>query len=82
MVGSTTVDRRTPSDAGPGANRASARARDYDLNVFLEGQNVQDHVLTPETFQRMLRILPDHLKLVVLCAYYTALRKGEVLRPI
>jgi hypothetical protein len=62
MVGSTTVDRLTPSDAGRGANRASARACEYDLNVFLEGQNVQDHVLTPDAFHRMLGIWPDHLK--------------------
>jgi hypothetical protein len=81
MVGSTTVDRLTPSDAGRGANSASARACEYDLTVFLEGQNVQDHVLTPEAFQRMLGTSPDRLKLVVQCAYYAALRKGEILRP-
>jgi hypothetical protein len=75
------VDRLTPSDAGRGANRASACACEYDLNVFLEGQNVQDHVLTPEAFQRMLGTSPDHLKVGVQCAYYTAVRKGEILRP-
>jgi hypothetical protein len=81
MVGSTTVDRLTPSDAGRGANRASARACEYNLNVFLDGQNVQDQVLTPEAFQRMVDTSPDHLKLVVQCAYYTAVRKGEILGP-
>ena len=63
MVGSTTVDGLTPSDAGRGANRASARACEYDLNVFLKGQNVQHHVLAPEAFHRMLGVSPDHLKL-------------------
>jgi integrase len=81
MVGSTSVDRLSPSDAGQGTNRASTRACEYDLNVFLEGQYIQDHVLTPEAFQRMLDSSPDHLKLVVQCAYYTAVRKGEILRP-
>jgi hypothetical protein len=75
------VDRRTPSDAGRGANRTSARACKYDLTVFLEGQNVQNHVLTPEAFQRMLGISPDHLKPEAPCAYYTTVRKGEILRP-
>jgi hypothetical protein len=75
------VDRLTPSDAGQGANRASARACEYDLNVFLKGQNVQHHVLTPKAFQRMLGISPDHLKLGVPCAHYTPARKGEILGP-
>jgi hypothetical protein len=62
-VGSTTVDRLTPSDAGQGANRASAHPCKYDLNVSLKGQSVQNRVLTPEAFQRMLGISPDPLKL-------------------
>jgi len=74
-------DRLTPSDAGRGANRASARACEYDRNVFLEGQNVQDHVLTLEAFQRMLGTSPDYLKPVVPWAYYMPVRKGEILRP-
>jgi hypothetical protein len=36
-------------------------------------QNVRDGVLTPEKFQRMLGILPDYLKAVLLRACYTGM---------
>jgi integrase len=46
---------------------------------FLEGHNVRDRVLTPEEFARMLGASPDYLKPVLQCAYYTGMRKGELL---
>jgi integrase len=46
---------------------------------FLDEQNVRDRVLTPEEFQRMLHASPDYLKPVLICAYYTSMRKGEIL---
>jgi integrase len=47
--------------------------------TFLDEQNVRDRVLTPEEFQRMLGVSPDYLKPVLLCAYHTGMRRGEIL---
>jgi integrase len=46
---------------------------------FLDEQNVRDGVLTHEEFQRMLDVSPAYLKPVLICAYYTGMRKGEIL---
>jgi integrase len=46
---------------------------------FLDEQNVRDRVLTPEEFQRMVSVSPDYLKPVLLCAYHTGMRRGEIL---
>jgi integrase len=46
---------------------------------FLDEQNVRDRVLTPEEFQHMLKASPDYLIPVLICAYYTSMRKGEIL---
>ena len=46
---------------------------------FLDEQNVRDRVLTAEEFQRMLDASPDYLKPVLICAYYTGMRKEEIL---
>jgi integrase len=47
---------------------------------LLEEKNVRDRVLSPEEFQRMLEVAPDYFKPVLSCAYYTGMRKGEILR--
>ena len=46
---------------------------------FLDEQNVRDRVLTPEEFQRMVNSSPDYLKPVLVCAYHTGMRRGEIL---
>jgi len=45
----------------------------------LREHNVQDRVLSSEEFQRLLDALPSSLHLVVIMAYYTGMRRGEVL---
>lgn len=47
--------------------------------TFLDEQNVRDRVLTPDEFQRMVNVSPAYLKPVLLCAYHTGMRRGEVL---
>jgi len=39
----------------------------------------RDRTLTPEEFKRLLEHCPLHLKFMVELAYYTAMRKGEIL---
>ena len=39
----------------------------------------RDRTLTPEEFKRLLECCPSHLKSMVELAYYTAMRKGEIL---
>jgi integrase len=46
---------------------------------FLDEQNVRNRVLTPEEFHRMLELSLDYLKPVLQFAYYTGMRKGEIL---
>lgn len=41
--------------------------------------NIRDRVFTIDEFQRMLRCAPDYFKPILECAYYTAMRKGEIL---
>jgi integrase len=47
---------------------------------FLDEKNIRDRVLSAEEFQRMVDASPDYLKPVLICAYYTGMRKGEILR--
>jgi integrase len=46
---------------------------------FFEEHNIRDRVLTSEEFQRMLEASPDYLKPILQCAYYTGMRRGEIL---
>jgi integrase len=46
---------------------------------FLDEQNVRDRVLTAEEFQRIVNSSPDYLKPVLVCAYHTGMRRGEIL---
>jgi integrase len=46
---------------------------------FMDEQNIRDRVLTAEEFERMLRASPDYLTPVLLCAYHTGMRRGEIL---
>jgi integrase len=46
---------------------------------FFDEQNVRDRVLTPEEFQRMVNSSPDYLKPMLVCAYCTGMRRGEIL---
>jgi integrase len=46
---------------------------------FFDERNVRDRVLTSEEFQLMLGVSPDYLKPILRCAYYTGMRRGEIL---
>jgi integrase len=46
---------------------------------FLDEHNIRDRVLTAEEFQRMLDASPGYLKPILQCAYYTGMRRGEIL---
>jgi integrase len=46
---------------------------------FLDEQNVRDRVLTRDEFGRMLDALPGYVRPIVLCAYSTGMRLGEIL---
>jgi integrase len=45
----------------------------------LREHNVRDRVLSPEEFQRLLEALPSSLHPVINMAYYTGMRRGEIL---
>ena len=47
--------------------------------TFLDEQNIRDRVLTSEEFHRMVDVSPAYLKPVLLCAYHTGMRRGEIL---
>jgi integrase len=46
---------------------------------FFDEHNIRDRVLTSEEFQRMLNASPEYLKPILQCAYYTGMRRGEIL---
>jgi integrase len=46
---------------------------------FLDETNILDRVLTAEEFQRMVDLSPDYLKPILICAYFTGMRKAEIL---
>jgi integrase len=46
---------------------------------FFDEHNIRDRILTAEEFHRMLDASPDYLKPILQCAYYTAMRRGEIL---
>jgi integrase len=46
---------------------------------FFDEHNIRDRILTSEEFQRMLNASPDYLKPILQCAYYTGMRRGEIL---
>ena len=41
--------------------------------------NARDKVLTPDQFKNLMTALPFHAKAIVATAYYTGMRKGEIL---
>jgi integrase len=45
----------------------------------LREHNVRDRVLCPEEFQQLLQAAPSHLRPVITMAYYTGMRRGEIL---
>jgi integrase len=47
---------------------------------FLDEKNVRDRVLSAEEFRRLLDASADYLKPVLICAYSTGMRKGEILQ--
>jgi integrase len=47
---------------------------------LLQEQNIRDRVLKPDEFHRLVEVSPDYFKPVLLCAYYTGMRKGEILQ--
>jgi integrase len=47
--------------------------------TFLDEQNVLDRVLTPDEFQRIVDVSPDYLTPVLMRAYHTEMRRGEIL---
>ena len=46
---------------------------------FLDEQNLRDRVLTLEEFQRMVDAAPEYLKSMLICAFHTGMRRGEIL---
>jgi integrase len=46
---------------------------------FLDEHNILDRVLTAEEFRRMVDLSPDYLRPILTCAYYTSMRKAEIL---
>jgi integrase len=46
---------------------------------FFDEHNIRDRILTAEEFHRMLDASPDYLKPILQCAYYTGMRRGEIL---
>jgi integrase len=50
-------------------------------SVSLERENnTRDRVLSREEFDRLLAAAPSHLKPILLTAYYTGMRRGELLK--
>jgi integrase len=50
-------------------------------SVGLEHENnVRDRVLSHEEFDRLMTAAPMHLKPILLAAYHTGMRRGEILR--
>jgi integrase len=41
--------------------------------------NIRDRVLSREEFDRLIGVAPLHLKPILLTAYHTGMRKGEIL---
>jgi integrase len=46
----------------------------------LKENNARDRILSPEEYARLLAHCPAHLKPIVKLAYYTAMRRGEILK--
>lgn len=47
--------------------------------MLKKSSNARDRVLTDEEFQNLMDALPEHTKFMVAAAYYTGMRKGELL---
>ena len=43
------------------------------------GTDVRDRILSAEEFQSLLKHAPAHLRPILLTAYYTGMRRGEIL---
>ena len=43
-----------------------------------KGENERNRVLTDEEFERLLKHSPDHLRNVLVCAWETGMRRGEI----
>ena len=46
----------------------------------LPEKNARDRILTPEEKERLIEVLPQHAADVVIVAYYTGMRAGEIFR--
>jgi integrase len=46
---------------------------------FLPEHNIRDRVLTEEEFAKLLEHSPKHLRPILICAYETGMRQGEIL---
>ena len=46
---------------------------------FFDEHNIRDRILTAEEFHRMLDASADYLRPILQCAYYTGMRRGEIL---
>jgi len=46
---------------------------------FLDENNVRKRVIAPEEFDRLVKFAADHIKGPLLVAYYTGMRRGEIL---
>jgi integrase len=46
---------------------------------FFDEHNIRDRILTAEEFHRMLNASPDYRRPILQCAYYTGMRRGEIL---
>ena len=47
--------------------------------LLKKGSDVRDVILSPGQFERLMVALPIHLKPIVATAYYTGMRRGEIL---
>ncbi len=47
--------------------------------LLKKGSDVRDVILSPDQFDRLIKELPIHLKPIVATAYYTGMRRGEIL---
>ena len=45
----------------------------------LKTNNIRDRVLSPDEYERLMSYLPNHLKPIVRLAYFSGMRRGEIL---
>jgi len=78
MVGAARnmVNRATENDKAP---YSALKPFKGVSKMLRKNGNARDRVLTPDEYQRIYDKLPNHLKAVVATAYFTGMRKGEIL---